>query len=155
MKTGTLAGWTLLLVAVVLQGSLAGHLRLLGFQPDLILTAALCLGLLLGPEKGGLLGFAGGILEGVLVGSNPGSFLASRCAAGLLAGAASARLFRENRLVPVTLIIAGTALAELVFFVMSPSASFVPYLRLALGEGIWNSVVALAAYPLAARWVGR
>lgn len=152
---GAPAPWTLLLVAVVLQGGLAGHLRVGGYLPDFVLTVVLCLGLLTGAAPGGVIGFVGGALEGILVGASPGGFLVSRIAAGLAVGIVSERLFRENWLVPVTLVFAGTVLAELIFFFITPTFGLLFSLRLGVAEGIWNGALGALLYPLALRWVPR
>ena len=150
-----LPAWTLLLVAVVLQGSLAGQMRVLGYIPDLILLTVLSLSLTGGPAPGAAFGFAGGALHGILVGESPGSFLVSRTAAAVLLGVVGLRLFRDNRLAPLALLFVGTLAAEFVFFLMTPTAGFRHCLRLAFAEGVWNVVLGSVFYPLARRWLIR
>jgi rod shape-determining protein MreD len=64
---------------------------------------------LLGTKEGAFLGFAGGIVEDLFLGSYIGLNALSKMAAGYLAGAAGERLYREN--IPVATIV--TFLASL------------------------------------------
>jgi len=54
-----------LLLAVLLQTTVAPHLRLLGASPDFALILVVCVALAKGAETGAVLGFATGLLTAV------------------------------------------------------------------------------------------
>lgn len=151
----TLLAWTMLLTAVILQGTLAGQVRLAGYLPDLVLTTVLCLGLVTGPYYGAVFGFSGGALQSILVSESPGSFMVSRTLAALVLGVVGVRLFRGNWVAPLLLLFVGTLLAEFIFFLMTPTTGFRHCLHLALAEGVWSVLFGVFLYPLTQRWLIR
>ncbi len=57
----------LLLFALLLQSTVASHVRILGVDPDFILIAVVCVALLRGSEVGALFGFLAGALVAVVL----------------------------------------------------------------------------------------
>ena len=54
-------GALLLLAALVIHTSVLSGIRLQGVRPDLMLLIAVCAGLVAGPERGAIVGFAAGL----------------------------------------------------------------------------------------------
>jgi rod shape-determining protein MreD len=99
----------LLGVILILQTTVLDSVAIAGIKPDLVMLLVVLNGFLLGTKEGAFLGFAGGIVEDLFLGSYIGLNALSKMAAGYLAGAAGERLYREN--IPVATIV--TFLASL------------------------------------------
>ncbi|MGO8683878.1 MAG: rod shape-determining protein MreD, partial [Thermoleophilia bacterium] len=59
--------FAVLLVAVLLQTTIAPFVRILGANPDFVLILVVCVGLLRGPERGAGFGFLAGALVSLIL----------------------------------------------------------------------------------------
>lgn len=131
-----------LLIAAGLQGTLLTHLSIGRVHPDLILVVVLVGGLLVRIEGAMILGFAGGLVEGTMVGISLPSFIISRLVPGYLAGLQETRMFRENLLVPLSAVFLGTILAEFLFMLFSPPPAILPRFEAIIIEAALNTALA-------------
>lgn len=108
-----LAMAAVLLVAVALQSTLLAKLTLLGVIPQLVLVVVVCLAYLDGPRVGVVLGFAGGLLQDLLL---PQSIIGLTALVYTLVGygVASVRQFVPSESVwsPVLGVAIASAIAE-------------------------------------------
>lgn len=127
---------------LVLETSVLPFLTVRGVRPDLILILVISLGLLNGPREGALAGFAGGLLEDLLLGRYVGVRAISKMIAGYLAGLAGKRVYRDSLVTSVLLVLGGTIISEFLSFTLwwelgSP---------LALGAGLGSVILPLAVF---------
>jgi len=132
-----------LVLAAAAQGLYPSSLSAYGVRPDLILVVLIWASLRADPVEGAFLGFFAGLLHGSLVGMKLGTFVATRTIVGCLAGSVTIRLFGENPLVPVVSALALTAVADVLFLLLSPVAGLLSSLRLILIEAGYNAVLVL------------
>lgn len=119
--------WFLMIAAIGaigLQVIFFPHLRLFGVKPDLILVLAAFTGLLRGSNAGGFIGFFGGLLEDLVAGRAIGINAISQMVTGYAAGFGKGRLFEDNLIAPLGLVLVATLLREAIYFVMAWSFGF-------------------------------
>jgi rod shape-determining protein MreD len=136
----------LILVCVALQFSAARWLRIAGVEPDLLLLLTVIIGLLSGPRAGMATGFSAGMLEGAILGRWIGIFAATKALAGFLAGEAGGRLFVENLLVIMGVVVIMTLINEglLGIFARSSGHAWWRPVLLGFGQAAYNGALALA-----------
>lgn len=103
--------WGLVLVvSLVLQATVLPLIAVDGVRPDLMLIITMSAGLLLGREHGVGLGFFGGLLQDLASGNIFGLNILARTAVGYFAGQMERKVFKENILLPVLVVIVATVL---------------------------------------------
>jgi len=142
VKTYTWAVAGVMGLMLVLETSVLPYLAVKGVKPDLILILVISLGLVNGSREGAAAGFAGGLLEDLLLGRYVGVRVVSKMAAGYLAGLAGKRVYRDSLLTSVLLVLGGTVISEFLSFALwwklgSP---------LALGAGLGSVILPLAVF---------
>ncbi|MDD4335562.1 MAG: rod shape-determining protein MreD [Desulfotomaculaceae bacterium] len=99
-------------VIIILQSTVLENVAIAGIKPDLVMLIVILNSFFLGTRAGAFLGFTGGIVEDLFLGSYIGLNALAKMTAGYLAGAAGGRLYREN--IPIaTIVIFFTSLAGL------------------------------------------
>ena len=134
-----------LLLAAAWQGLFAQGLQIKAAQPSLPLVVLACAASLLGESRGAFLGLWTGLLTTAMTPEHPGSVLTSSIIAGVFAGFLQRTFARDSPLVPPLVVLATTIVQQIVFVLMNPH-----HLRLwayaALGEALYNTVLALPVY---------
>lgn len=132
-----------LLAAAGVQANLPGGFHILGSGPDLVLVVLIVFSLAGNPSSGAILGFAAGMIEGSSVGTSLGSFIITRTIVGFIAGVTTNTFFSENPIVSVFSAAWLTLIAEAMFAIANPAASFLEAARRITGECVWNSLLSL------------
>lgn len=153
----------LLVLATVVQTSLASDLRVAGVAPDFLVLVAILAGLAGGAEAGAIVGFAAGLLSDMFLTSTPlGLSALTYCVIGASIGTARSSVLPERSLVvPVTALFA-TAGAVLMFVLFGEILGQGQLLgggqswliKVLLIESAWSLVLSLPAgwlYSRAAR----
>lgn len=106
----------LLIISLVFQTFPQDLIALGGIRPDLIFIVVICLSLLRGSREGMFVGLWGGILKDLTSGLSGGACTLSLTISGLLAGLLKNFFFKENILVPLFVVLLGTVIKEIIFF---------------------------------------
>lgn len=149
-----------ILVAVVVQTTLASDVRVLGVAPDLMVLIGICAGLVAGAETGLVVGFFSGLAADAFLSSSPfGLSALTFCLVGLIVGVLRDNMLRDSWLVTPGVAFAATATAVLGFValgdvvgrtgVAGASGSWV--IRVALVEGVWSAALSMVVRPVVAR----
>jgi rod shape-determining protein MreD len=150
-----LAG-VILVIAVLLQVTIATDLTVLGGRPDLVVIVVVSLALLRGPVAGAAAGFAGGFLLDCLGLGAIGTTSLTLTLVGYAVGVRGERLRRRAVFRPLMLVAAASiaaALGELVVAVLvgsGPSISSLLFFA-ALPTAMLNVLVAIPILPLMRR----
>jgi len=108
----------LLIGSLLLQSTLLDYISIAGVKPDLSLIFVISFGLLLGARVGAVTGLLTGLLQDIMIGSFIGVHAAAKMLAGVLAGYLEKKIFKDNLLLPVIALFAGTLLHSLVVYVL-------------------------------------
>lgn len=107
-----------LLVAVVVQSAVLPFFPINNVHADILLLVVASTGLLQGNVKGGVLGFAAGLLQDVTSGTIFGLNTFSKMVIGYLFGSIERKVFKEQALLPVVVAVAATLLNYLLMAVL-------------------------------------
>lgn len=145
------AAGLLLAVCLILHSSVAELLEIRGVAPDLFLILTLLMGLVHGAAEGAVFGLALGTLQDFVYSRSLGMSAFVKMSTGFAAGVAGRRLFRENILVLVVTVFAGTLVSGGLFFVMArifgSGIEFLPALGgIVVPGAVYNSVLAPFLY---------
>jgi rod shape-determining protein MreD len=148
----------MLVVTVLLQATLAPHVRILGASPDFTLIAVVCVGLLRGSEAGATFGFIAGFCVAVAVFGPLGLNSLVLVAVGYSAGRYAETADASSGLAPIVVVAAGTAVAEVLFmlsqFLLDRQAPFGFFFAHALLPVlVLNTLLAAPGYLLARLWL--
>lgn len=149
-----------LFVAAVLQVSIAPHLAVLGVAPNFILLVVVTLALVEGPVAGCAAGFAGGLVFDLLGAGPLGPAALVLCVVGYLAGTLHAAMFAEGWLLPVTVVLVASLVAELgygvLLAVLGQASGFgVAFVHVMAPSAVYNTALAFLFYPWLARLFSR
>ena len=103
--------------AAVLQRGLFSQLRVAGVSVDVFLLIAIAAGMMLGPERGAILGFFAGLTLDLLVQTPLGLSALVYCLVGYGTGRLQGTVLRANRLWPLVLVAASSAAAIVLYAV--------------------------------------
>jgi rod shape-determining protein MreD len=146
----------LLVAATLLQTLIAPNVHILGANPDFMLIAVACVGLLRGSEAGALFGFAGGVVVAVALFEPLGLTAFVLVIVGYLSGRYAETADLSSGFAPLVAVFVGTLLAE----TLAVAAQFLLGRQAPLGffatrvvvpALILNTLLAAPVY-LAARW---
>jgi rod shape-determining protein MreD len=145
-----------LLVAAILQVSLAPHIAVFGVVPNFFFLVVVTLAFIHGPVTGGVSGFVGGLLFDLIGTSIVGPYALVLSVVGYATGMLSANLFAEGWLLPVTIVAVASLSAELangiVLAVLGLGATFWRDLvTVMIPSAVYHTVLAVLAYPWLAR----
>ncbi|OAT85612.1 rod shape-determining protein MreD [Desulfotomaculum copahuensis] len=93
----------LLALALLLQGTVLGMLRIGGVMPDLVLMLVVFVAFLSGKTEGAFWGFVAGLIKDAAAGSYFGLNALSLMTAGYLVGLAERRLYKDS--IPVAMFV--------------------------------------------------
>jgi cell shape-determining protein MreD len=129
-----------------LQEGLSTRIQIGGGQPDFLLIAAVCGGLLL-PGRGALIvGFIAGVIHGAIVGANQWQYILIKM---LVAWAASLTIelrFQRNAAVAGLAVAVLTLVANILFMFLTSQADIAGFLKATIISAVYNGVVALLVY---------
>jgi len=109
----------LLLIAILFQVTLASDLRIRGVAPDLMLLVAICAGMAGGPELGGTVGVAAGLLTDLFLQTTPlGLSALTYCLIGFAVGLLRGGALRESRLLTPMIATVASAAGVVLFVVI-------------------------------------
>ena len=145
-----------LLVVLVLQTSLLVRLRLHDVHPEALLVLALAAGIVAGPERGALVGFATGLVADLFLETPFGLSALTYCLAAFAVGSIESTVMRSTWWSsPLTVLAgsaAGVALFVMIGLIMGQSQLTHHHPVAVVGiVSLANSVLALPLVPLA-RW---
>lgn len=136
----------LVLFAAIIQAGYGHDLSVDRAQPDFILVVAICGGVLTGPVRATFTGLWAGLLTAVLSDINYGSLLVSRTAAGIFAGWLHNHVIRDSVVVPPLVVLGGTLIAEVIYFLMAPTRDLHWWVRMVGGEALYNMALSFPVY---------
>jgi hypothetical protein len=132
-----------LTLAAVLQMTTAWSLAIGPARPDILLTAIICVSLLVELPAAAAAGLWGGLLMATLVGVNYGSFLVSRSMTGAVCGRLAEQPLRENLLIAPIITFAATFVCEGAYYAMAPSHRGVWWIERVALEALYNLVLSV------------
>ena len=147
-----------ILLAAIAQAVWGNALHLRGAQPDFLTATAILCALFCDANSGAGVGFACGLLLASLAGPPHGGFgslIVSRVLVGFGAGWLEERIERDNPLLAVGLVSAGTALAGCLFFLFAPQHTIGHWARSMMLTTLYNAVLALPLYFLVRLLAGK
>ena len=156
IEVGRLAA--MLIGTVLMQTTIAPHLRILGATPDFALLAVVCVGLLRGSETGAIFGFLTGVCIAVAVFDPVGLSSFALVIVGYMAGRYAETADTMSGWTPIVVVVAGTLLAEILAILMQflldrqVPLGFV-ITRVVLPRLVLNALLAAPAYVLARLWM--
>lgn len=147
-----------ILGATVLQVMLAPHIGILGVVPSIPLLVVITLSLVNGPVSGAVAGFISGLLLDLLGAGPIGAWALVGTLVGYIAGTLEANVFAEGWLLPVTVALIASIVAELAYLVVVIVLGIdMPFWRsvltVVLPRGFYNAALALLVYPWLARFL--
>jgi rod shape-determining protein MreD len=150
----------LLVVAFLVQSTVASDLRVRGVAPDFLVLAAICGGLAGGARQGTLVGFVAGILSDLYVTDTPvGLSALVLCLVGYGIGSLRENVLPEGWVLTPLLALVGTGAAVMLFVGIGDIVGQTQLvaqgrsalIRVAVVESLWNAVLAVPALWLFAR----
>ena len=143
--------------AAILQGRVAFAISYRSAEPDFLVIVLACGAMLVGGNRGMVLGLLAGYLTASLA-ANPftpfGTILASRTIAGSFAAGLQRRILRDSVWVPPLVVLSTTLVCDLVYAAMAPHAwlhNLRPWLRIEGGELVFNVVLSYPCYLILRR----
>jgi rod shape-determining protein MreD len=119
-ESGMVLKWsTVVLVGFVLQIGVVVDLRPFGVHADLMLLLAICAGLVGGPTRGAVVGFAAGLLADVMLPGTLGVSALAYAVVGFGVGAAQESMPSTSKLMSVVFSAAGSAVGVLLFALLA------------------------------------
>lgn len=145
-----------LLVATILQASLAPHLVVFAVVPNLLLLVVVTLALFEGPIAGSVAGFVAGLLLDLLGTTVVGPWALVLSIVGYTAGTLSSSMFAEGWLLPVTVVFVTSLLGEigygLILATLGLGGPFLASLvRIMIPAAVYNTALAVLVFP----WLGQ
>lgn len=147
-----------IVIAAVLQAALAPHMAILGVTPNFLLLVVVTLAMVEGSTPGAVAGFFAGLMFDLL-GSGPiGPGALVLTAVGYLAGSLADNVFAESWLMPVSVVLVASLLAELAYggllAIVGVESQFLGIVfRIVLPGALYNTVLAILVYPWLARFL--
>ncbi len=147
-----------LLVAVLLQTTVAPHLRLLGAYPDFALIAVVCVALLKGSETGAVFGFLTGMLTAIALMEPFGLSAFVFVLVGYFAGRYAETADLPAGLAPLLTVFVATLVANVLFamaqFLLAREVPLGFFLgRVLLPSLVFNTLLAAPLYLLVRLWL--
>ncbi len=151
--------FALVLVAIVVQTSVAPYLTVLGAKPDVALITVVCLAILRGPLWGATVGFAAGLLIDIALFQTLGisSFLFTL--AGYFSGRYAEGVDPSSWFPPVFTVFVCTAVVQVLHAVImfllgiESSVGFI-LLRIVLPTAVLNALLAAPIFVVSRWWLG-
>lgn len=114
----------LLVISLLLQTTVLNSIAISGVKPDLVLIWVVFFSLFGGIYKGASFGFLAGLFEDLLLGRFIGMNALTKGLTGLLVGYIESKIFKENILVPVMVVLMASFVNESLFFIVGKALGF-------------------------------
>lgn len=147
--------FVVLMVALLLQLTVAPEISIGVVKPDLLLVATICWALFGGAGQGALFGFCGGLLEDVFSTAVLGVSAFTKTLLGYFSGELRQRVISKSVIWPMIIVFFGSILGELIRFATwamvglegRPPFSF----GIVAGFALYNAIITLVVYPILGR----
>ena len=137
-------------IILLFQTTWLEHIRIMGVKPNLILVLVILSALINGYTEGAVVGAFSGFALDLVSGRTIGLYALLGLYAGLLAGYASRKLYKENYLVMLFFVFFTSVLYESAVYLLTSIGSEIHLLQAialkAFPEAVYNSAVALIFY---------
>lgn len=151
--------FVLVIVAVVVQTSVAPYLTVLGAKPDVAMVIVVCLAMMRGPVWGATVGFAAGLLIDIALFQTLGisSFLFTLV--GYFSGRYAEGVDPDSWFPPIFIVFVSSAIVQvlhaMIMFLLGVEASvaFV-LLRIVLPTSVLNALLAAPIFVVSRWWLG-
>lgn len=156
----TVVNILVVLGAVLFQVGVAPYISIGGVVPNFLLLAAVTLAMVEGPAVGAGAGFACGLLFDLLGQGPVGPMAIVLAVTGYVAGLLATNLFAEGWLLPLSVLAAASLASELAYALLlnllgTPTPFFRALFTLVIPGAVYNTALALLAYPFLARFLRR
>jgi rod shape-determining protein MreD len=149
----------ILIVALLLQLTVAPEISIGSVRPDVLLVATVCWALFEGPASGALFGFCAGLLEGIFSTAVLGVSAFAKTIIGYFSGELRQRVVSKSVIWPIIIVFAASILHELIKFGAwaivgledRPPFSF----GIIIGLALYNAAITLLVYPIIGRFTAR
>lgn len=141
----------LILSGLILQSTVFSHLTLAGAKPDIVLVFIILYAIIFGSKEGALAGIVGGLLQDLMFGQYLGINILTKVTVGYLFGLLERRLYKENLLIPVIVVLIGTLSNESLLYLFRlaigvSTGDFVYVRGIILYTAVYNGIVTLFIY---------
>ncbi len=145
----------LLVLALTFQVVIASRIEVFGVRGDLMLLVAVAAGLVAGPDRGAIVGFAAGLSFDLLLQTPMGLRALTYCLVAFVAGSLQDAVLRAAWWIPVSTAAAASSLGVILYgvfgSVVGEDLLVLSLLRIALVVGVFNTIAAPAVLRVV-RW---
>ncbi len=141
-----IVGAILIWIAGGLQQGIAHQVSIFGSPPDYLLTAACILGLLAEPRLALIFGFACGLVEGSIIGTDIFQFVVTRMLVAWLCSYLVENRFQRNFATASATTVACSLVAGIVIMIITLQSHIGLALKDTMITAVYNGVLALLAY---------
>lgn len=128
----------ILMIALLIETGGAPGLSLFGVRPELLSLLTMLFTMSHGSQRGAVFGFSAGLMHDLLIGRFIGLYASVLLLLGAVIGFITEQLFKDNFLVRLGTVFAGTALSQVLYFLgMAAFGRGISWLQLG-----WQSVLA-------------
>ena len=150
-----------LAAAVLFHITVLAHIRIFNSAPDLVLMCVIFFGIFLGPKMGLEAGLIGGLLTDIFSFGAFGMNALISSVTGFLAGAFSAKVFKESSIVQAFAVFLFSSISMMLRFAASAATSGPLYMTFSgylaafvLPSAVYTAAVSLVAFPVLIRIFG-
>ena len=147
-----------LVVALLLQLTVAPEISIGAVKPDILLVATICWALCEGPGQGALFGFCGGILDDIFSTAVLGVSAFAKTIVGYFSGELRQRVISKSVIWPIIIVFFGSILQELIRFATWAMVGLEeppPFsIGVIAGLALYNALITLLIYPVIGRFAG-
>lgn len=143
----TIALIIITVASLVLRSVFPRVLVLAWSAPDFLILLVVFNAMFRGPVRGGVFGFLAGLAEDLFFGRFIGLNALAKCAAGVVTGALTKSIFRENIWVPVINVLIGSLLSLFLVFAFGQMAGARWYLANILYQAIFEVLFNVCLVP--------
>ena len=143
-----LVGAITIWIMAILQQVLPDRAAVLGARPDFLLTATLCLGLLIPAPQSIAVGFFTGLFQGAMVGANLAQYIVTRMVSGYVASRVSELEIEIGPPLAALCIAVGTVGAQILMMFLAPPRSLGGFIGDTIETAIYNGVIAMPLFAV-------
>jgi rod shape-determining protein MreD len=151
--------FVILVVALLIQLTIAPEISIGTVKPDILLVATICWALFEGPGQGALFGFCAGLLEDVFSTAVLGVSAFAKTIIGYFCGELRQRIISKSVIWPMAIVFAGSVVQELLRFsawAMVGLEDRPPFsIGIIFGLALYNALITLLVYPVIGRFAER
>lgn len=149
-----------IVIAMILQVSIAPHIAIGGVVPNIFLLVVVTLALVEGPGAGATAGFFAGLLFDLLGTAPVGPGALVLAVAGFIAGALHSQMFAEGWRLPLSVLFVTSLSAEVAYGVVlsilgAGGPFWQTFTHVMLPGAVYNATLAMLVYPWLARFLRR